>query len=545
MRLTGVNPAGQPAGSNWGPEDVDLFGPGNLWVGADPADPEPHPFRATSAATPFVAGVGALVMAANPDLLGPAVEDILIQSANSSPDPTVRRYVNANAAVLTALTGQPLCILPEISDFPVPRETAPCVRNSFSVQLADNRAVGPFQYEWRRYVGGLPVPLADGGPISGSQTDTLVIDPFDAEHVGAYDVVVTNPCGSVSSGLTAVSLVKGLTEQVPSLVEDRSLHALAYDRQRARMVLHGGLRVVSASGGTEFLVTNATFERDASGTWQFVTDEGPSPRYGHAMAYDEARGVSVLFGGFLCDSALCSPGGGPAHFGDTWEWDGATWTERVVPGPGPRWLHAMAYDPVRQRVVLHGGRHPFGQQLMDLWEWDGTSWTARGTLGDPAPGPTGDPLGQPKPRESHGLVFDRARNALVLHGGGLFIGGNTNARAGETWELDVAGQWRLRAVAPPGSGLGFPDHRAMAFDLHRGTTLLLTNRNAAGALSGQLWEWAGSSWLPIGNLPSRSSAAMAYDEARRRMVIVGGANFFTRSDVWEWRYVEAGSCPAP
>jgi hypothetical protein len=73
----------------------------------------------------------------------------------------------------------------------------------------------------------------------------------------------------------------------------------------------------------------------------------------------------------------------------------------------------------------------------------------------------------------------------------------------------------------------------------------LTNRNAAGALSGQLWEWAGSSWLPIGNLPSRSSAAMAYDEARRRMVIVGGANFFTRSDVWEWRYVEAGSCPAP
>ena len=166
----------------------------------------------------------------------------------------------------------------------------------------------------------------------------------------------------------------------------------------------------------------------------------------------------------------------------------------------------------------------------------------------PAPGPTGSPLGQPKPRESHGLAFDRVRNVLVLHGGGLFVGGTTNARAGETWELDVLGRWRLRAVGPPGSGLNLPDHRSMAFDLHRGTTLLLTARNAAGALSGQLWEWAGTSWLPIGNLPMRTGAAMAYDEARRRTVIVGGADFFSFSDVWEWRYVDpvnSGSCRTP
>lgn len=536
------------ASSNWGPEQVDLFGPGNLWVGADPNDNEPHLFGATSAATPFVAGVGALVMAANRDLPGRAVEDILIQSANSSTDPTVRRYVNANAAVLTALTGQPLCLLPEIRGFPPPRETAPCVRNSFSVELADNRAVGPFQYEWRRYVGNTPVPLVDGGPISGSRTATLVIDPIGAEHVGAYDVVVTNACGSVSSGLTAVSLVKGVTEQASSLFEERAAHGLAYDRQRARLVLHGGRRLVTGPGGTGILVKNDTWERDAAGTWRFVTDQGPAPRYGHAMAYDEARGVTVLFGGFLCDSAFCSPGGGPLHFGDTWEWDGTTWTEHIVPGPSARWLHAMTYDPVRQRVVLHGGRHPFGQQLMDLWEWDGTSWTARGTDGDPTPGPTGDPLGQPKPRESHGLAFDRVRNVLVLHGGGLFIGGTTNARGGETWELNVAGQWRLRAVSPGSpSGLFLPDHRSMTFDLHRGTTVLLTHRNAAGALTGQLWEWngTGTSWLPIGNLPSRTGAAMAYDEARQRTVIVGGDG---RSDVWEWRYVDpvnSGSCRTP
>jgi hypothetical protein len=76
------------------------------------------------------------------------------------------------------------------------------------------------------------------------------------------------------------------------------------------MVLHGGLRVLSGSGGiTEFLVNSETFERDATGTWHFVTDEGPSPRYGHAMAYDEALRRMVIVGGenFFSRS-------------DVWEW---------------------------------------------------------------------------------------------------------------------------------------------------------------------------------------------------------------------------------
>jgi hypothetical protein len=142
------------------------------------------------------------------------------------------------------------------------------------------------------------------------------------------------------------------------------------------------------------------------------------------------------------------------------------------------------------------------------------------------------------------------RNVLVLHGGQLFIGPGSNARGGETWELDVAGQWRLRAVAAgTSSGLFLPDHRAMTFDLHRGTTVLLTHRNGAGALTGQLWEWTGgAAWTPIGNLPWRTNAAMAYDEARRRTVIVGGRQFYSFSDVWEWSYVDpipSGSCPAP
>jgi hypothetical protein len=64
------------------------------------------------------------------------------------------------------------------------------------------------------------------------------------------------------------------------------------------------------------------------------------------MAYDSARGVIVLFGG------LNSSG----YNGETWEWNGTAWTQRIVRGPSPREGHAMAYDAARRVTVLFGGR---------------------------------------------------------------------------------------------------------------------------------------------------------------------------------------------
>src|SRR5262245_52136863 len=70
------------------------------------------------------------------------------------------------------------------------------------------------------------------------------------------------------------------------------------------------------------------------------------PRSGSAMAYDSARGVTVLFGGAL---------GFSPPYGDTWEWDGNTWIQRATQGPSPRWYAAMAYDSARGVTVLFGG----------------------------------------------------------------------------------------------------------------------------------------------------------------------------------------------
>ena len=82
--------------------------------------------------------------------------------------------------------------------------------------------------------------------------------------------------------------------------------------------------------------------------WTQKEDIGPSPRYGHAMAYEPAHQRVVLFGGY----------GASGLFNDTWGWDGVAWTQLADMGPPARSYHAMAYDESRHRLVLFGGFAP-------------------------------------------------------------------------------------------------------------------------------------------------------------------------------------------
>ncbi len=100
--------------SNFG-GDVDIFAPGDVLVAPNPlrlgtpSIPLTHAFSGTSAASPYAAGVAALIWAANPGLAAAEVEDIFFRTAHvPSPsyritDRTVNRIVNAYEAVRTAL----------------------------------------------------------------------------------------------------------------------------------------------------------------------------------------------------------------------------------------------------------------------------------------------------------------------------------------------------------------------------------------------------------------------------------------------------------
>ena len=88
------------------------------------------------------------------------------------------------------------------------------------------------------------------------------------------------------------------------------------------------------------------------------------------MAFDEANGVVVLFGGRGASR-------NPADLlNDTWVWDGTEWTQmNPTTSPTARWGHAMVYDKANGYVLLYGGSIGPNNPVGDTWIWDGGDWT--------------------------------------------------------------------------------------------------------------------------------------------------------------------------
>lgn len=60
---------------------------------------------------------------------------------------------------------------------------------------------------------------------------------------------------------------------------------------------------------------------------------------------------------------------GVVNLNDTWDWDGQSWAKPVLTtSPPTRFLSAMAYDAVRGRSVLFGGKTSRTEFLDDTWE---------------------------------------------------------------------------------------------------------------------------------------------------------------------------------
>jgi len=253
-------------------------------------------------------------------------------------------------------------------------------------------------------------------------------------------------------------------------------HAMAYDSVRLRTVLFGGYGV----GGT----IGDTWEWDGT-SWMQRTTTGPAPRYGHAMAYDSARSRVVLFGGESYDGSV-------HYFGDTWEWDGTSWTQFAVGGANPvaRGYHAMAFDSLHDKVVLFGGDSGGGYAgfLNDTWDWDGASWTQRAIVGT-----------APYVRYGHAMIYDSAVAKIVMFGG---VGGVWDRG---TWELDGS-VWTRRSPAGPAYRMA----HAMTYDSARGRAVLFGGW--FGVLGGTGGTYFGDTWeYHRRPLPAPSSASLDAD----------------------------------
>ena len=182
-----------------------------------------------------------------------------------------------------------------------------------------------------------------------------------------------------------------------------------YDSKRDRFVSFGGSSGPRQLLGKTWELTGATWTEVASGAG------APPPRQAHIMVFDERRGRTLVFGGI----GASSPGQPPPSLGDTWEFDGKSWTQRQTPAPAPRYSAGATYDSRRGLVILFGGAGPNGF-LGDTWSWNGTEWKKLSDVGPP-------------PRAMGYVAYDKERDRVVLFGG---RSGYPNGDLNDTWEWD-------------------------------------------------------------------------------------------------------------
>ncbi|HVJ94967.1 MAG TPA: S8 family serine peptidase [Labilithrix sp.] len=96
--------------SNYGQKSATLYAPFTVYVGATPDNPADRLFvvEGTSVSSPFVAGVAAMVVAANPSLSNAQVLNIIRSTSRPSPTETGVNMINASEAVRRALGGNVL-----------------------------------------------------------------------------------------------------------------------------------------------------------------------------------------------------------------------------------------------------------------------------------------------------------------------------------------------------------------------------------------------------------------------------------------------------
>ncbi len=108
-------------------------------------------------------------------------------------------------------------------------------------------------------------------------------------------------------------------------------------------------------------------------TWTMVISvrSRPNTRSGTTLAKGP-DGKLVLMGGRVQST--------PGPWDDTWTWDGSGWG-LVAPATRPpaRENAALAYDSARGQTVLFSGVKDPGTWLDDTWIWNGTTWTLKPT----------------------------------------------------------------------------------------------------------------------------------------------------------------------
>src|SRR5206468_3614756 len=163
--------------------------------------------------------------------------------------------------------------------------------------------------------------------------------------------------------------------------------------QRQRYPSWGAL----SSRGSRLVLSPALEGETLVSGWHEVA---PPRRSWHVAVFDSRRNRLLLCGG--------------AFHGTLWSYElvTRTWSEIPLTAPGPDLVGACGiYDPIRDRVVVFGGRNSYGDPSADTWVLDlrgAPQWTKLSATGL-------------TPREEASAAYDPVGDRMIVFGGIRFV----------------------------------------------------------------------------------------------------------------------------
>ncbi len=248
----------------------------------------------------------------------------------------------------------------------------------------------------------------------------------------------------------------------------------------------------------------------------------PSARYEAQMVWDTAIHRAVLFGGLTAIDAGTKQS---YELGDTWEWTGLRWLQRFLAhSPPARAAESMVFDSARNRVVIFGGRE-VKLNFNDTWSYDGNDWTQIQTANAP-------PI-----RELAGAAYDAARDRIVLFGGTLqtySADGRTLTEAPlhDTWELDGT-NWHQ--ILTDGPAVNKP---LLTYDPVRKQTIMIGYDSSVATVMyaydpvAKTWNQLKPALLPL----CANQGAMTWQGSNNTILFTGAvcATSVSPEDTYEW-----------
>jgi hypothetical protein len=314
--------------------------------------------------------------------------------------------------------------------------------------------------------GGTNIVRGGTGPFVNTGLDGSVKSPQAQLAAASVTSYGTTPQGA-STNQTLVFDATGWSVLArPVAPSPRAYAHMAFDLARGNAVLFGGADDYENPLGDMWILDGIT------GVWsQLNPPTLPPARSRGVMTYDPIAGNVLLFGGLGVAGLL----------GDTWIWDGSSWSQMNSSGPTPRAGASIAPNP---QVVLFGGQDDVGVRG-DTWGWSfasgGGSWTQMGTDDGPPGGRIGAAL---------------AYSSLV---GGVTLFGGSSSPLGppqnDSWALDpTTDKWVNATTAVQ------PSPRADAAYATYGDTrgILVVGGTVPDDYASDAWLWATTQpiWIP-------------------------------------------------